>query len=170
VSNRNSIRFRLFAALGGISLTSCVAGAIAWTSLGDVQHTFDDVAHGSMPVMVAALELAAESAALSAAGTEIAGATSDAARGETVKQLGVRNDRIRSWLEELNKQLSEQGQAKISGAMVDQTAKNMAALSDVMATIPEGAAGQQNPPGRGDAAHERSSSGWPGRPTIGCSR
>jgi methyl-accepting chemotaxis protein len=154
VSNRNSIRFRLFAALGGISLTSCVAGAIAWTSLGDVQRTFDDVAHGSMPVMVSALELAAESAALSAAGTEIAGATSDAARGETVKQLGVRNDRIRSWLEELNKQLSEQGQAKISAAMVDQTAKNMAALSDVMATILEARQASKTLLGEVDTAHE----------------
>jgi len=137
VSNRNSIRFRLFAAFAGISLTSCVAGAIAWTSLGDVRQAFDAVADDSLPAMVSALELAAESAALSAAGTEIAGATSDGERAETIKQLDARNDRTRAWLDELNKRLTAQGESEISGAMVEQTAKNMAQLSDTMVVILE---------------------------------
>jgi methyl-accepting chemotaxis protein len=152
--SRYGIRFRLFSAVIAIGLTSCVAGVVAWTSFGEVRRAFDSVAGDSLPAMVAALELAAESAALSAAGPEIAGVTTDADRAAIVEQLAARKDKIRAWLDDLNKRLSQEGQKEIPGYLVDRMGTNLSYLSENVAAILDVRETRHRMLAEVDAAHE----------------
>jgi methyl-accepting chemotaxis protein len=152
--SRYGIRFRLFSAVIAIGLMSCVAGVVAWTSFGDVRRTFDSVAGDSLPAMVAALQMAAESAALSAAGPEIAGVTTDADRAAIVEQLAARKDKIRVWLDDLNKRLSQEGQTEIPGYLVDRMGTNLSYLSENVRVILEARDTRRRMLAEVDAAHE----------------
>src|SRR5215470_17649049 len=151
---RYGIRFRLFSAVIAIGLLSCVAGVIAWTSFGEVRRAFDSVASDSLPAMVAALQLAAESAALSAAGPEIAGVSTDPDRAKIVEDLTARKDKIRVWLDDLNKRLSQEGENEIPGYLVDRMGTNLSYLSENVAAILGARETRRRMLAEVDAAHE----------------
>ena len=151
---RKSIRFRLFSAFAAVSLMSCIAGAVAWTSFGEVRRAFDSVTGDSMPAMVTALELAAETAALSAAGPQIAGVTTDADRTAVARELTVRQDKVRAWLDDLTKQLGDADATRVPRDMVERMAQNLASLNTTMADVLKARATRERMLAEVDAAHE----------------
>ena len=88
---RSGITRRLFLAFGVVSALTVIAGGVGWFAFGQVRGNMTDVAENAMPRMVAALELARTSVALSAAAPRLEAADSNSERQNIRAQLNARS-------------------------------------------------------------------------------
>ncbi|MEQ8347620.1 MAG: HAMP domain-containing methyl-accepting chemotaxis protein [Sneathiellaceae bacterium] len=120
-ARRSSIRSRLYLAFGGVAALTVVAAAVAWLSFDNVRASFDEMVGGDVPAMTAALELAVESASLSAAAPALAGAADSAARAATMADLERRSAQIDALIATLAD--GAEGEGNTVGVIRDQAAQ-----------------------------------------------
>ena len=99
--SRFGIRHRLVAAFGVAGALTVIAGLVGVFAATRIEGEFSHVANRTFPSMVGALELVADSNAISAAAPRLAAANSDAARDDIVAELDNQMAAARSKLDRI---------------------------------------------------------------------
>jgi len=97
----SSIKAKLFLAFGAVAALTIAAGLVGLFSFSNVHEVFNRVVRENVPTMTGALELARDSASLSASAPAIAGARSEADREAIALQLETALAGIRKRLDQL---------------------------------------------------------------------
>ncbi|MFC4353353.1 methyl-accepting chemotaxis protein [Fodinicurvata halophila] len=100
-TRRSSVRARLFMAFAGVAALTVIASGMGWFSFANVQRTFGTMVQQDVPGMTTALQLAVETASLSAAAPTLVSADSAEARDRTAADLDERGQRMETLIDEL---------------------------------------------------------------------
>jgi methyl-accepting chemotaxis protein len=141
--NLNKVKGRLYLAFGSATLLTIAAGAVALQGFSSVEQHFQSVSTRSIPTMETALELARDSALLSAAAPNLASAQNTQESNKTMSGLEGRLEQIRELIQKLeNRAISEEipSQAETSKSADGQTEPQ----TDPAAAITETGAESEN--------------------------
>ena len=100
-TRRSSVRTRLFIAFAGVAALTVVASGVGWLSFTNVQRTFGSMVRQDVPSMTTALQLAVETASLSAAAPALVSADTAEARDSIAADLDERGQRMTALIDEL---------------------------------------------------------------------
>jgi methyl-accepting chemotaxis protein len=125
---RFGIRHRLVLAFGVAGALTVLAGAVGVFGAGRIDAEFDHVVNRTLPTMTGALELAAESNAISAIAPKLASASDDEARAQTLSELDARLAAVREAIAGLR----DRG---ASGETVAAVGKSLTALERHLAEV-----------------------------------
>jgi hypothetical protein len=101
MGSRSSIRSRLFLAFGTIAGTTVVASVAACLTLSHIGDLLVGVAQGNIPAVIASLDLAAQTEALTAAAPRLTGADSQAVLAQQEAAMRVLEDGVTTRLDSL---------------------------------------------------------------------
>ncbi|MGF1609647.1 MAG: HAMP domain-containing protein, partial [Kiloniellales bacterium] len=130
---RFGIKARLMLAFSVVASLTVVASAVAWISYTNIAASFSAVTVQSVPAMSSALNLAAESAALSAAAPALAAADSDQARAAHMASLQARIETLEGAIESLAQTTLDNAAVDGIKALEVQMVANLRTLDGVVA-------------------------------------
>ena len=130
---RFGIKARLMLAFGAVAAMTVMAAMVGWFSYGNVESSFAQVTEKNMPAMNRALQLAAESASLSAAAPSLNAAESDAQRQAQMAALQGKTDSLRTLLDELAASSSDEARSSRTQTLAQTLTGNLDRLDQVVA-------------------------------------
>lgn len=153
-TRRSSVRARLFMAFAGVAALTVVASGMGWFSFANVQRTFGTMVQQDVPSMTTALQLAVETASLSAAAPTLVSAESAEARDRTAADLDERGQRMDSLIDELAATQAANGDAvKAIRGLAGDVQDNLGQLNAAVAEQLDAKAALETSVDQASAAH-----------------